>query len=164
MFGEEGTAGAAVVEATILVPILVAMGAYTADFGLFFYTKMQMQNAAQAGAQWAIANRVYNHDSIQFAAQNAVQMSGITVTATPTPFCGCSTDSSGNPTVTSMGGGTCTSAPNSTCNTGGVTGNYLAVTAKPKYPDNTTLYKSFVPFGLISSTYNISATTVVRIQ
>ena len=57
MFGEEGTAGAVLVEATIIVPILVVMSVYAIDFGLLFYNKMEVQNAAQAGAQWAIANR-----------------------------------------------------------------------------------------------------------
>jgi Flp pilus assembly protein TadG len=68
MLGEEG---AAIVEATIVAPILVVMGIYAADFGLLFYNKMEMQNAAQAGAQWALANRVYNCGSISTAAQNA---------------------------------------------------------------------------------------------
>ena len=36
MFGEDGTAGAALVEATILVPILVVMSIYVMDFGLHF--------------------------------------------------------------------------------------------------------------------------------
>ena len=57
MFGEDGTAGAVLVEATIFVPILVVMSVYVMDFGLTFYNKIEMQNAAQAGAQWAVANR-----------------------------------------------------------------------------------------------------------
>ena len=162
MFGEDGTAGAALVEATIFVPILVAMAVYLADFGLIFYNKMEMQNAAQAGAQWAIANRIYNCGSISTAATNATQRSGVTVTSYE--FCGCSTNSSGNPVVTDPNLTTCTAAactvaPNSTCNTSGVVGNYVTVKATP-----TTPYHSFVPFGLISSTPNISATTTVRIQ
>ena len=55
MFGEEG---AVLVEATIIVPILVAMSVYAAGFWPAFYNKMEVQNAAQAGAQWAIANCV----------------------------------------------------------------------------------------------------------
>ena len=71
MFGEEGTEGAALVEATIFVPILVAMCVYTADFGLIFYNEMEVQNIAQAGAQWAMANRIYDSAAILAAAQNA---------------------------------------------------------------------------------------------
>jgi Flp pilus assembly protein TadG len=147
--------GAAVVEATIVAPILVAMSIYAADFGLLFYTKMQVQDAAQAGAQWAIANRVYNSASIQVAGQKATTLSGVTVTSSQ--FCGCSENSSGNPVVTSLAAGACTSAPNTTCNTTGVEGNYVTVMASKTY-------SSFIPFGLISSTYTIAPTTTVRIQ
>ena len=161
MSGEEG---AALVEATIIVPILVAMGVYTADFGLLFYNKMEVQNAAQAGAQWAVANRVYNVSAIQTAGQKATSLSGVTVT--PSEFCGCSTDSSGNPVVTQLASGACTGTTNvvqSACPSGhGVVGNYVTVTA-------TYAYTSFVPTRLIASTpiastYTNSATSTVRIQ
>lgn len=150
--------GAALVEATILAPILVAMGVYVADFGLLFYTKIQVQNAAQAGAQWAIANRpVSNPADVQTAAQNATTLTGVTVPL-PSQFCGCSVDSSGNVGVTQLSTGACTTpAPGATCNTSGVAGNYVTVTA-------TKSYNSLVPFGLIASNYTISSTTTVRIQ
>ena len=155
MSGEEG---AALVEATIIAPILVVMGVYTGDFGLLFYNKMEVQNAAQAGAQWAVANRVYNVSAIQTAGQKATSLSGVTVT--PSAFCGCSTDSSGNPAVTQLTSGTCTGTTNvvnSTCNSTGVVGNYVTVTA-------TYAYTSFVPYGLIVSSYTNSSTTTMRIQ
>jgi hypothetical protein len=59
LVGEEGT-GAALVEFTVLTPMLVIMSIYTMDYGLLFYYKLELQNSAQAGAQWAMANRVYN--------------------------------------------------------------------------------------------------------
>ena len=172
MFGADGTAGAALVEATIIVPILVVMSIYVMDFGLLFYSKMEMQNAAQAGAQWAVANRTYNCSDIQVAAQYATKLPASQITVSSCQFCGCSENSSGNANVTPPAAcftnSTCTStstptactvAPNSTCNTTGVAGNYVTVYAKP-----TTTYKSLVPYGLISSTYDTSATTTVRIQ
>jgi Flp pilus assembly protein TadG len=150
--------GAAVVEATILAPILVAMGVYVADFGLLFYTKMQVQNAAQAGAQWAIANRVFNATYVQIAGTNATTLAGVSFTPSPSQFCGCSEDSSGNLAVTQLSAGACTTpAPGATCNTSGVAGNYVTVTA-------TKSYNSLVPFGLITSNYTISSTTTARIQ
>jgi len=152
MFGEEGTA---LIEASIIAPILVGMSIYAADFGLLFYTNMQVQNAAQAGAQWAIANRIFNSANVQTAATNATPLTGVTIT--PSEFCGCSVSSSGSAGVTSLAAGSCTSAPNSTCNGSGVEGNYVRVTA-------TKTYNSFVPFGLIARTYNVSATTTARIQ
>jgi Flp pilus assembly protein TadG len=157
IFEEGGTEGAAVLEATIVAPILLVMSIYASDFGMLFYNKMEMQNAAQAGAQWAIANRVFNSSSIQVAAANATKITAVSVSSSQ--FCGCSEDSSGNANVTSLAAGACTSAPGSACNTSGIRGNYVTVTATP-----TTTYHSFFPYGLISSTYNISATSTVRIQ
>jgi Flp pilus assembly protein TadG len=169
-----GEEGAALVEATILAPILVAMSVYTADFGLLFYNKMEVQNA-QAGAQWAIANGRCNASDINTAALNATQVGGVTVTPssscaniqpscsawpsnTPSYFCGCSKDSSGNATVKVLSAGACTTpAPGATCNTSGVAGNYVTVTAKKSY-------NSLVPYGLITSTYTICPTATVRIQ
>ena len=57
------------------------------DFGLVFYNKIEVQNAAQAGAQWAIANRVYNCSEISVAAENATTLP---VTVSSCQFCGCS--------------------------------------------------------------------------
>jgi Flp pilus assembly protein TadG len=159
MFGEDGTAGSVLVEATIIAPILVVMSIYAMDFGLVFYNKIEMQNVAQAGAQWAIANRVYNSSLIQVAAQNATKLPTSQITVSSSEFCGCSQDSSGNVVMSQLSSTACTVAPNSTCNTSGVAGNYVTVTASP-----TTTYHSFFPYGLISSTPNISATTTVRIQ
>jgi Flp pilus assembly protein TadG len=181
LVGEDGIAGAALVEFTLFAPLLVIASIYTMDFGLLFYNKMEMQNVAQAGAQWAIANRVYNCSSIWTAAQNATRRSSVNLTTRQ--FCGCSVDSSGNAVVTTVvtpsnfctctpstgcthtsasdSAAACTSAaPNATCPSGnGVQGNYVTVTATP-----TTTYNSFVPHGLISSTYDISATTTARLQ
>jgi Flp pilus assembly protein TadG len=161
MFGEDGTAGSVLVEATIFVPILVVMGVYVMDFGLTFYNKIEMQNAAQAGAQWAVANRVYNSSLIQVAAQNATKLPTSQITVSSSYFCGCSNDSSGNAVVMLLSSTACTVPPNSTCNSTGVAGNYVSVSASP-----TTTYHSFAPpiYGLMSSTPNISATTTVRIQ
>jgi Flp pilus assembly protein TadG len=161
MFGEDG---AALVEATIIVPILVVMSIYTMDFGLIFYNKMEMQNAAQAGAQWAIANRpFYNSTDIQVAAKNATLLPASAVTVTPSQFCGCSKDSSGNLVVTQLSAGACTTpAPGAACNTSGVAGTYVSVSATPA-----TTYNALVGYGLFSgtnSTPDISATATVRIQ
>ena len=89
MVGEDGIAGAALVEFTLFAPLLVVMSIYTMDFGLLFYNKMELQNAAQAGAQWAIANRVYNSCAIQIAAAERHELSGHHVQRLPKQFCGC---------------------------------------------------------------------------
>jgi Flp pilus assembly protein TadG len=172
MFGEEGTAGAVLVEATIFVPMLVVMSVYTADFGLLFYNKMEVQNAAQAGAQWAMANHTYapyaatssgTQRSIESAVQNATSLTGFTYT--PREFCGC-VNASSVTTMPAVALVACT--PNSPCNGSsigsgsGVAGLYVQVTA-------TKSYNSLIPTRLIArtpiaSTYTNSATATVRIQ
>ena len=101
-----GWRGPVLVEATIIVPILVVMSVYVMDFGLTFYNKMEMQNAAQAGAQWAIANRVYN--CFVYPDRGAERHTLHSGTAgspsrSVAQFCGCSKDSSGNAVVTHPG-------------------------------------------------------------
>jgi hypothetical protein len=50
---------------------------------------------------------------------------------TSSQFCGCSLDSSGNLVVTQLSAGACTTpGPGGTCNTSGVAGNYVTVTAR----------------------------------
>jgi Flp pilus assembly protein TadG len=160
-----GDDGAALVEFTILAPMLVVMSIYTMDFGVLFVKKMEMQNGAQAGAQWAIANRIYNSSDIQIAGQNATTLPTTSVDITPSPFCGCSMDSKGKAIVTPLALSLTACTPNSTCNTNGLVGTYVTVAAAPTNP-----YTSFIAFGGtrlwggVSKTPNITATTTVRIQ
>ena len=90
MVGEDGIAGAALIEFTIFAPLLVFMSIYTMDFGLLFFKKMDVQNAAQAGVDWAIANRVYKSSAISSAVTNATNYTAISVvTGYPIEQCGC---------------------------------------------------------------------------
>ena len=88
LVGEDGTEGAALVEFTIFAPLLVIMSIYTMDFGLLFFNQLAMQNAAQAGAHWALANRVYNNNEILNAGENATGLPASKITVTSTEFCG----------------------------------------------------------------------------
>jgi Flp pilus assembly protein TadG len=148
--------GAAIVEFTIMAPMLVGLSVYTGDFGMLIYNKIEIQNAAQAGAQWAIANRGYNLTYIQQAGQFATKLASNAITITPSQFCACSVDASQNAKLTTWAG-TCT--PNTTCNTTGTVGSYVTVIAQLTNP-----YHSLFPYGIVQSTYTISATTTVRIQ
>ena len=115
LVGEEGIAGAALVEFTIFAPMLVIMSIYTMDYGLLFYKKLELQNAAQAGAQWAMANRVYNTSYIQIAAQNATKLLANKFSVTSSQFCGCSENSGGNPNVTLLSTGACSAGSTCAC-------------------------------------------------
>ncbi|TMJ54449.1 MAG: pilus assembly protein, partial [Alphaproteobacteria bacterium] len=48
--------GVAAIEFAIVAPMLVLAMVCTADLGLGIYRKMQVQNAAQAGAEYAIVH------------------------------------------------------------------------------------------------------------
>ena len=164
LVGEDGIAGAAIVEFTVFAPLLVVMSIYTMDYGLIFYSKLELQNAAQAGAQWAIANRVYNSAEIQAAGQNAIKSRTARagtlgpVTIASHQFCGCSEDSGGNPIVTLLTDNTPCNLATATC-AHGVVGTYVSVTATP-----TTPYDSFIPYRLVPRTYSLTSTSTVRIQ
>jgi Flp pilus assembly protein TadG len=152
MVEEDGIAGAALVEFTIFAPMLVIMSIYTMDFGLVFYKKLELQNAAQAGAQWAIANRVYNSSSIQIAAQNATKLPAGNFNVTSGQFCGCSKDSGGNPKVTLLSSpGPCTAT--STC-TNGVPGTYVTVCATFTAAAGLHGNDNLIKYGLVPSSYN----------
>ena len=140
MVGEDGIAGAALIEFTLFAPLLVITSIYTMDFGILFYNKMTVQNAAQAGVDWAIANRVYNSSLIQDAALNAARFPTIQITAikvTSTEFCGCTLNYSSS--VTLLNGDRPEVAdhlqPTPTVCSGGATcggwGNYVRVCVAP---------------------------------
>jgi Flp pilus assembly protein TadG len=149
--------GSALVEFTIFAPMLVIMSIYAMDFGLLFFNKLEMQNAAQAGAQWAIANGVYNGSRIAEVATNATKLPASQITVTSNEFCGCPSTTAvalEDPTKPS---GPCSGG--ATCSGGALAGNYVTVSANP-----TTAYKSFVAYGLFSVSKPVNGSATVRIQ
>jgi len=152
LVGEDGNAGSALIEFTLLAPLLVIMGVYTMDFGFVFYRQMQVQNAAQAGVDWAMANHVFNAAGVIAAVNSATNYGGITVsTGYPIEQCGC--PSSTGVTFTDNTAPT----PCPTCG-GAVGGLYVTVQTQATW-------NSFIPYGLFSSpTRTLTATTTARIQ
>src|SRR2546429_175313 len=106
MVGEDGIAGAAMIEFTLFAPLLVVMSIYTTDFGLLMYRQMQVQNAAQAGANWAISNRIFNDARIRAAVTNATTYTDISVSSV-IEECGCPSSTGVNVTLTPYTGGSC---------------------------------------------------------
>ena len=131
--------------------MLLAMAIYTMDYGLLTFSQMEVQNAAQAGAQYAVANNAYNSAAISTAVTTATKFTA--VTATSSQFCGC-------PAATSI---TFCSASCTTCNTGTcaatVQGLYVTVKASP-----ITLYTPLIKYGLVAASYDISAQSTVRLR
>jgi Flp pilus assembly protein TadG len=137
--------GVAAVEFALATPLLATLLTVLVDFGFGFYEKMQVEDAAQAGAQYAL---LYGWDSpaIQNAVTSATTLSGLTATPGPTKTCGCPSGTS----VTSAGCG-------STCANGLPAGTYVTVNAHATYTP-------IISYPVMGSTVTLSAQSVVRIQ
>jgi Flp pilus assembly protein TadG len=143
--------GAAMVEFTIFAPMLLAMAIYTMDAGLLVFNKMEVQNAAQAGAQYAVANNSYDAAAISKAVTSATNFTA--VTATSSQFCGCPAA-----TLITHCAASCDLCDTGTCSTS-VQGLYVTVKATP-----TTPYTPLIKFGVVSATYDISARSTARLR
>ena len=94
------TDGAALIEITLFMPMLALMAVSIINFGLYFSYSIQVENAAQAGAQWAITNAEqsgYSSSSTTTAGQDANNTSMPSVytaiSVTNTLKCGCPSSS-----------------------------------------------------------------------
>jgi Flp pilus assembly protein TadG len=137
--------GTSAVEFAIVAPFLVALLVPIVDLGMGFYTKMQVQNAAQAGVQYAIL-RGWNSSAIQNAETAATTLSSITALPAPTQSCNCLSG-------TSMTAISCSS----TCPDGSTPGVYVTVNAQASY-------STLVPYPQLDSPVTLKAQSTVRIQ
>lgn len=137
--------GVAAIEFAIMVPALVMMTVCTVDLGMGIYTNMQVQDAAQAGAQYAIAHG-FDVNSISTAVSNATGQSGISASPPPVQYCGCATAAG----VTNV---TCGAA----CPAGAVAGTYVQVSTQATYT-------TILPYPMIANTFNLTAQAAVRVQ
>src|SRR5215471_19774038 len=78
--------GNAVIEFSIAAPVLAVILVPLIDIGMAVYQQMQVQDAAQAGAQYAMAHG-WNSSSIQSAVTGATALA--TVSASPAPARSC---------------------------------------------------------------------------
>ena len=136
--------GAAAVEFGLLVPFLGLSLLATTDLGLALYRKMQVEDAAQAGAQYAIAHG-FDAAAITNAVASATNSSAVSATPAPTQFCGC-------PTGSGIGTVTC----GSVCTGGATAGTYTTVYAQGNFP-------TFLDYQIVSS-YTMNSQATVRLQ
>lgn len=144
------TEGAAAVEFSLFAPMLVGMIICTMDFGVAVYRKMQVQHAAQAGVQYAIANG-YDSSGITSAVTNATTYAGISASPAPNQFCGCR----------STTGVTAADSCTSICGDGAVPGTYVTVSAQATY---TTIVPYHAVIPAIANSYTLTGQGTVRIQ
>jgi Flp pilus assembly protein TadG len=145
-----GNAGVAAIEFAVIAMMLVLMALGTLDLGLGFYRKMQVQNAAQAGAQYAMLHAFDGSTvgAIESAALNATALTGLTFPQPPARSSGCA-----GPT------GIATPDLNYLCPDGSSAATYVTVVTQSIY--NPVL--AFPALGIPESfIFNASAT--VRIQ
>jgi len=112
--------GAAAIEFAVIGGVFSAMMVVSGDLGLAYYANMQVQTAAQIGAQYAVVNgaKAFDATAISNAVVNATSTTGITATPAPVQFCGC-------PSGTTLTAATC----GTVCADGTGTGTYARVSA-----------------------------------
>jgi hypothetical protein len=143
--GADSVRGASAIEFAIVAPVIILMAIFVIDLGMGFYRKMQVESAAQAGAQYAM---VHGSDtsSITTAVVSATSFSGITASPTPSQFCGCATST-----------GIISAACDIPCPSGSAPGTYITVFAQGTYA-------TLLPYPGIPASFNLTAQSAVRIQ
>lgn len=137
------TSGTAAAEFGLTVPMLALMVVAVADIGLGVVRKMQVEDAVQLGAAYAV---VHGFDASAISAIVTGGNSTISASPPPTLFCGCAAGSS----VTAVDCG-------STCPGGATAGRYVTVSAQ-------TTYGTTVNYGVVQANYNLGAQSTVRLQ
>jgi len=138
--------GIAAIEFAIVAPTMVLLFICTADLSLGIYRKMQVQNAAQSGAAYAMLYG-FTKTSISSAVTNATGYSSVAATPQPNEFCGCPSATSG---VTSI---TC----GSNCPNGSSAGTYVTVSAQATY-------QTILPYPMVPNSFTFNAQSTVRVQ
>jgi Flp pilus assembly protein TadG len=137
--------GVAALELGLVASILVGILIPTFDLGMGAYQKMRVQDAAEAGAQYALAHG-YSSAAITSAAQNATSL-GANVTVTPSQACNCVSNGA-------IGGSV---ACGSACADGSTAGTYVTVATQATY----TL---LVSYPGLTSPMTLNGTAIVRIN
>ncbi len=100
----EGGLGA--IEFALVAPFLLTMLLGVLDFGMAFWEQMEIANAADAGAQWAMTNG-YNQTTIVSVAQSATNLSLPSGNVSPQNVCGCASGTTVTMSGTPPCSGTC---------------------------------------------------------
>jgi Flp pilus assembly protein TadG len=137
--------GNAALEMALIGPLLVVLMIGAADYGAAVYQKMQVQHAAQAGAEYALRNGFVS-TSIVSAVTAATNLAGVSATPAPAQSCGCASGT----TITAA---TC----GASCPAGGTAGVYVTVSAQGTYT-------TILPYPGIPSSFTFNAASTVRIQ
>jgi Flp pilus assembly protein TadG len=141
------TCGAAAIEFAIIGGVFSAILVVSGDIGLAYYANMQVQTAAQVGAQYAVnhGGSTFNASAISNAVLNATSTTGIAASPAPVQFCGCP--------GTSVSTATC----GTVCADGTGAGTYVTVSASRTHT-------VVVPYPWLPPNYVQTSTATVRIK
>jgi Flp pilus assembly protein TadG len=138
--------GVGAIEFAFVAGILSILLLGICDFGLGFWEKMQVANAARAGAEFAVRNG-YNSTNIQTAVTNATNLSGVQANPAPAQTCGCPDAATGVSTATC----------GATCPNGTTAGSYVTVNAQVSY-------STIFAWPGISSPLTLASSVTVRLD
>ena len=146
MRGWQTERGTAAIEFAIASPFLLVLLAGITELGFAVYQQIQVENAAQAGALYAIQNG-FDAAGISAAVTNAGG-AGNAVTASPAPsqFCGCPSAA-----------GIATAACGSTCTGGNNAGTYVQVNAAAAH-------QAIISWPGVTAPASLSAQSIVRVN
>jgi Flp pilus assembly protein TadG len=137
--------GNAAVEMALIAPLLVTLLIGMADYGTAIHRRMQVQHAAQAGADFAMRNG-FSSAAIATAVTNATTVAGLSATPLPVEGCGCASAGMVVPAVCAL-----------PCASGEAAGTYVTVSAQATH---TTL----LPYPGIPSSFTFTATSMTRVR
>ncbi len=150
--------GVSAVELGLAAAFILPPLASVFDFGMAYSEKIKIQQAVQAGAQYASMN-VWNSGgsptAIKNVVTNATSLSG-SFPSDPSETCACPTGTT-SPYIQSVD--SLSSCGTTTCSDGETSGYYVTVTAQLSY----TPVAPF-SFAFMSNPTTLSATSVVRVQ
>lgn len=143
--GEDCSQGVAAIEFAMISPIIILMGVAVFDLGEAIYRDMQVQNAAQVGAQYAFMHG-FDAPSITGVVTSATGFAGISASPAPSQFCGCAA-------ATGISNVSC----NAKCSDGSAPGTYVKVSAQASYI-------TIIPYPFIPPSFAFAAQSTVRTQ
>lgn len=148
--------GVSAVELGLAAPLLLGALSPVVDFGMAFSQKTRLQQAVQAGAQYASMN-VWNGGSsptaIKAVVTNATTLP-VTFPSDPSETCACP---NGTTSPYIQAADTLSTCGTTTCSDGEVSGYYVSVAAQ-------LTYTPLMPISFLSNPTTLSATSVVRVQ
>jgi hypothetical protein len=139
-----GIAGAVAIELAVLTPVLIMAMIVTADLGMGIYRNMQVQRAAQTGAEYAVA-RGFDAAAIT-SAITSTPLSGLSASPAPRQFCGCGSST-----------GISEVACDANCSGGARAGTHVTASAQ-------SVYQPILPYPLLPDAFTLTAQSTVRMQ